>query len=114
MQPSGIRISEAHKYVGVGRGVFDKFFRPYPTVVEFTPGTKVVRRIDLDRLFDEYYQSNGCPGSGATRCQSEQRESTNGGHATTKATGGRSTKSSTVTAFDAALARATTRKPSGD
>ena len=113
MQPRGIRISEAHKYLGVGRAVFDREFRPRLQVMDFGHSTKVVDRFELDALFDEYRERNGRPGSSeVSTCQSEQQGYTSGGRETAPTTGGKSTKRSAGSAFDKARARRTMQKRS--
>src|SRR5699024_8191387 len=81
-QPRGIRNSEAHLYIGVGRRVFDREFRPYLHVIEFGHSTKIVDRLELDALFDEYRQRNGRLSSGARKCQNERQDYINGGRET--------------------------------
>jgi hypothetical protein len=53
MTPRGLNINEAMTYVGVKRRTFDEKWMPRLTT--FNNGTsKIIDRVDLDRLFDEF------------------------------------------------------------
>lgn len=70
MTPRGLNINEAMTYVGVKRRTFDEKWMPRLTT--FNNGTsKIIDRVDLDRLFDEFKSEQP---NGDKQWQAKQRE----------------------------------------
>ena len=61
-EPRILRPRQAHRYLGMGRTMFNKFVRPY--VAEFPLGGRGVGfdKQQLDRWLEEYIRDRGRPG----------------------------------------------------
>ena len=69
MQPRGIRISQAHTYLGIGRKVFDTHVRPKLTLIEWAPKTITVDRLELDAVWEDTKSRIGRPASAQRRTE---------------------------------------------
>lgn len=57
----GIRAKDAPRYLGMDRNRFNRLVRPYVTLIQYGPQTKVFDRLELDRWFEDYKRRNGRP-----------------------------------------------------
>jgi hypothetical protein len=111
IQPRIIRLKDASRYLGMDKNRFNAEVRPY--LVEIPIGKQGVGfdRLDLDAWFEAYKTRNGRPGKAMKGGSSWDRKSHQDLLEGEKS--GTSRNQSTVAAFERAVERAISKKPSG-
>ena len=108
--PRLLRFRDAPSYLGMDRNRFNAEVRPYVTVIRIGRQGVAFDRLELDAWVDQYKSRNGRPG----QLKGDMTWDEKGSRASTRGAGfGISTRSYLAGDFAKALARATSKKPSG-
>ena len=105
----GLRIDAAAAYLGMNRNAFNLLVRPYVQEIRYSPQVIVFDKLDLDAWLESYKsRGNGMAQGERNTCENQKYLGCTNDVITESGT---STKSSTDTRFDLAVARAMKQRP---